>query len=156
VQLPCNDAPDSQHFPTLAQCIPVHLHISSCIIAFYCASSCFIAHLRILMHLRVSSRIITFYRTSLHFMAHHGVLSHIFAFYHTSSRFMAHLCISLQEHPSIIQPIPWCVAFHLLLYLTMFGIIQLLFRYGPLHYITYILRVLPICFRALGRRLCVT
>jgi len=39
---------------------------------------------------------------------------------------------------------------------TTFGIVQLLFHYGPLHYITYILRALPIRFRALGRRLCAT
>jgi hypothetical protein len=96
------------------------------IFAFHRASSCSRASSRFTTHLHVPLCIFTFHRTSS------------------------------QEHPSIVQPVPWCVAFCLLLYLTMSGIVRLLFRYGPLHYIIYLLRALPIRFRALGRRLCAT
>jgi len=112
-----------------------------------------VAHLRIPMHLRIPLRIFAFHCASSCFTVHLRVSPRIFVFHHTSSCSIAIQCASSQEHPSIVQPVPWCVAFHLLLYLTMFGIVRLLFRYGPL---LYLLRVLPIHFRALGRRLCAT
>jgi hypothetical protein len=80
------------------------------------------------------------------------ILTHL----HISSCIFPFHCTSSQEHPSIVQPVPWCVPFQLLLYLTILGIVQLLFHYGPLLYLTYILRALPISFQALGRRLCAT
>jgi hypothetical protein len=142
------------HFPALALslhcCASSRSHTSSHFTAHLCAraSSC--------SHASSRSRTSSHSHASSHSIVHLHIPSRIFAFHRASSHFTAHLRISSQEHPSIVQPVPWCVAFHLLLYMTMFGIVRLVFHYGPLHYIIYILRALPICFRALGRRLCAT
>jgi hypothetical protein len=121
----------------------------ACIFAFYHASSCshtsscFIAHLCILSYIFAFHRASLCSHTSLHFIAHLHISScvslHSITLHNAFPAFSVHYCRS-------IHPVPWYVAFHLLLYLTMFGIVPLLFCYGPLLYLTYILRVLLIHF----------
>jgi hypothetical protein len=107
-QLPCNNTPDSRHFPALAQCIPelAHLHVSSRIIAFYCASLHFIVHLHILTHLRVSPHIFTFHRASSHSIAHLRVPSRIFVFHRDLVRIIAGASIHCPAS-SLVRRIPF-------------------------------------------------
>jgi hypothetical protein len=90
----CNNAPDSQHFPTLVQCIPAFSHI----FVFHCASSRFIMFLVFLMHLCVPSWFSAHHCRSIH------PLSSQFLGASHSIYYYIWLCLALYDYYFIMDP----------------------------------------------------